>query len=610
MIPWLLLSPGTAPVLLAAVSAAEQPRTGHPRLYFTAEDLPRLRALRTEGVHARIWENLQKSAEECLTFTPRAAWIAPVTPDPVYENLYDRFYAIMGDLAITEHLAFAYAYSGDARYGEAARQWVLASCRAWQHEADAPPDGGKAYAVSRLLKGLAVGYDCLDPLWTPDEREEIRGTLARIGQLYYDQYFTTPTIAGEGFHTHHAIVEWASFGVTALALLGEVEAAAEWLEATVRKFEKHLLPFGLAPDGAQVEGSTFWASTMHYRLFFMDALRRVTGRDLFTPFAAQMNADLALASIAAEKHPGPDEDHQTVILEPSYGQLNYYAPVLLALAREYRQPLFQHLALWDHTLGALQDTRYVTPHGEKLRFELGGYAYVWYDPTVPAEGRKGTEGDGRGQRGNESWRVGELVNTNPPTHQPTNPPTPTHHSPLTNDTLRHFHFPSVDEAYLRESWEPGGIVVGVRKGSVVVHAGGQVVLAEMSATTMPVRRVADDGTVAVIECASKDGTATLTVELHRPGRLILRRQAPTEWSWWSQRGVQFADGTWTWPAGPRAATLRVLAGTVTQWAPEGYRPEMAVGNGLLKLHDAAPQVYPCVTVSRGTGEEVVVEVLE
>src|SRR5262249_30256919 len=144
-------------------------------------------------------------------------------------------------------------------------------------------------------------------------------------------------------------------------------------------FEQHLLPTGLAPDGAQVEGATFWASTMQYRLIFMDALRRVTGIDLFRTHASRMNADLALAAIAAEKAAAADEDHQTVVLEPSYGQLNYYAPVLLALAREYHRGLYQHFALWDRTLGSLQETRYVTPHGEALLFELGGYAYLWYD---------------------------------------------------------------------------------------------------------------------------------------------------------------------------------------------------------------------------------------
>src|SRR5262245_60584220 len=49
--------------------------TGHPRLYFKADDLPRLRALRTEGVHARIWANLAESADWCARQTPRTEWI-------------------------------------------------------------------------------------------------------------------------------------------------------------------------------------------------------------------------------------------------------------------------------------------------------------------------------------------------------------------------------------------------------------------------------------------------------------------------------------------------------------------------------------------------------
>ena len=139
-----------------------------------------------------------------------------------------------------------------------------------------------------------------------------------IGQKYFDGYFSTPTISGDGFHTHHAVVEWGSLGVAALALQGEAPQAEAWLAATTKKFEDHLLPLGLAPDGAQVEGPTFWASTMHYRLFFMDALRRVTGNDLFKSHARHMNADLALAAIADPSQrrlrPGPRQHRARAFL--------------------------------------------------------------------------------------------------------------------------------------------------------------------------------------------------------------------------------------------------------------------------------------------------------
>ena len=58
------------------------------------------------------------------------------------------------------------------------------------------------------------------------------------------------------------------------------------------------------------------------------------------------------AGAAAPKKGGHDQDHETVVLEPAYGQINYYSPVMLGLARFYRQPLFQYLALWDRTAGS------------------------------------------------------------------------------------------------------------------------------------------------------------------------------------------------------------------------------------------------------------------
>jgi hypothetical protein len=541
--------------------------TGHPRLCFTPGELQQLRAARTKGVHARLWRNLAESADWCLTRAPRTEWIAPVAPDPVYENLYDRFYAMMHDMAVMEHLAFAYAYSGDERYGNAAVDWALACCRVWQKEAEGQPDGGKAYAVTRLLKGLAVSYDLLYDRLTEAQRTELRDTITRIGQAYHDDYFTTPSIAGEGFHTHHAIVEWASFGVAALAVLGEYPQAEAWLEATVAKFTRHLLPLGLAADGAQVEGSTFWGSTMQYRVMFMDALKRVTGHDLFAPFEARMDARLALASIASHKTPGHDQDQQNVILEPSYGQLNYYSPVLVALARAYRRPLYQELALWDETLGSLQQSRYVTEHGEWLLFAWGGYAYAWYDPTVESG--------------------------------------PEPETPLA------FAFPSVNEAYLRAGYEPDGILAAVKNGSAAIHAGGRPVLVDMNGWPQAVEGepadLHDDGRHASVQWrgATGGGFALQSLRLSRPGRLTVTRRTIQEATWWCYPAPVQEGNCLRWEDG---TVLEVRRGVLVKLDPEGYHDEKRVGNGLLKLKDPLPMTYPTVTASPEDGE-LVIEVL-
>ena len=560
----IILGLTTLSLVVPRASGSGITNLGHPRLYFTTNDLPALRTDRFSGSRAMIWRNLAKSADWCLARKPREKWIAPVTPDPRYENVYDRFYAIMGDLAITEHLAFAFAFSGDARYGEAARQWTLASCRAWQREADGHPNSGTAYAVSRLMKGVAVGYDAVFDRFTEAERTEIRDTLSRVSRKYFAEWFNTPTILGRGYHTHHAIVEWASFGVVALALLGEVTEAEEWLDVTTRKFEQHLLPNGLAPDGAQVEGGTFWASTMQYRLFFMDALRRVTGKDLYETFARQMNADLALASVACRKRPGLDEHQANVVLEPSYGQLDYYAPILLALAREYRRPIHQHLARWDESLGSLQRSRYVTPHGEELLFELGGYAYLWCDDSVPD----------KGDEPKLSWS-----------------------------------FPSVDEAYARTSWNAGDLLVGMHKGEIVVHAGDQAVLIQPgiseSPTNLVFRNLNDDGRTALLRYDDHGGQS-ITVELDRRQRqLQIRRQWSDDLQWWCHETPSRKGNVLFWTNG---VTVSVKSGSLGTFEPEGFKPKFAVGNNLLDLVDPMARSYPLVKILAPAKGETVIEI--
>lgn len=535
----------------------------HPRLYFTPEELTKFQVRRGEGTSKQIWDNLIASADWCLTKSPRKDYIAPVADDPVYENLYNRFYAMMMDMAIMEHLAFAYGLGGDGKYGDAARQWALASCRAWKPDADAAPDGGKAYAVLRLLKGVAVTYDLAYDRFTPEERNEIVTMLRATTDNYYRNYFKTPEKESPDFHTHHATVEFGSLGVVALALLDEAPEAREWVDFTTKKFEDHLLPMGLAEDGAQIEGATFWASTMQYRLFYMDALRRVTGKDLYPAFKQYMNPNLAYAQIAAVKEPGWSENDDTVILSPSYGQLDYYASVLLALAKEYREPAAQQLALWDRTLGTLQQTRYITRSGEQLLFELGGYAALWYDPTVI---------DGP------------------------------------NHAKRSYLFPSAGEAYARSGWEPGGIVAGMRKsGETVVHAGGYVVLATTATGTPEEQK---NGTVGLVD---DETTATLTRTLNSTNTaLTLTRPGSTTITWSGlQTPVEFhaqtvpaADGnTLTFENG---VVLKITTGTLESLDPEGYVPALVVGMGKLTLEDPMARKYPLLRVVP-VGGVVVVE---
>ncbi|HEX5472195.1 MAG TPA: hypothetical protein VFW73_09925, partial [Lacipirellulaceae bacterium] len=547
------------------VAAAEALRTaGHPRLYFTAADLPRLRSSRASGIRAHIWANMIKSADWCAMQVPRTEWIPTAARDPQFENLYDRFYAAMHDAAIVEHLAFTSALSQPDKdpYVDPARRWLLATAKTWRNEAHNKPDASKAYAVLRVVKALAVGYDVLFDRLTPAERDEVRDTItATCGP--YDAFFQDPTTAGPGYNKHHGSVDAAPFGVAALALLGDVNQASAWLDLAVKKHVDYLLPYALTPSGASDQSSNFWASTLQYRIFFCDPLRRVTGRDLFAEFPRALPGRIALAAIAAGQPASLEfnQENRSVLFGPSYGQINYWSPVLLYLGRRQRRPIYQYLALWDKSLGSLQRTRYITPHRrEELLFCLGPYAYLWYDATL---------------------------------------------APAIEQRLPYsFEFPEpeVNEAYLRASYEPGGIVVGMRKGGLVVHAGGRPVFVDQfggsvltsAALNSPPKPVADllvtdDGRRASIRCVGPQdaGIGEQWVELDRPVRVSIHRETDKPLAWWYAEKPERHGNSLTWADGTK---LTVTRGSIVGIDPKGYTDATCHYAGM-KYADPHPFTY-------------------
>ncbi len=549
--------------------SAELPLTGHPRLYFTAEQLPALRAHRESGVAGDIWKNVVASAQWCCERTPRSKWTPTLADDPQYENLYDRFYGAMHDMAIVEHLALTSALMDpvDDPFFPSARDWTLATARVWKNEATNAPDASKAYAVLRVMKALAVAYDVLYPRLSETEREEIRDTVLSVGRVYFT-FFEAPLTAGEGYNKHHGSVDAAPFGIMALALLGEAPEASAWLDLAIRKHVEYLLPQALTPSGTSDQSSNFWASTLQYRIFFMDALRRVTGRDLFQEFPDSMPGRIALAAIAGgqSRELRYNEDNRSVLFGPSYGQINYWSPVLLFLAREQRRPIFQYLALWDQSLGSLQRTRYITPNqSEELLFTFGPYAYLWYEPAVAAE--------------------------------------------IEENLPRSFEFPEpeVNEAYLRASYEPNDIVVGMKKGGLIVHAGGRPILVDQldvnninsPAVAVEEMLLADDGPRATIRCIGPTaaGLGEQIIHLDRPHSLLIGRKTSQPMKWWYSGDARRDDNALIWSDGTR---LEVAIGHIESIDPTGFSESKSHFGGM-KYADPHPFTYPVVTVQAASG---------
>jgi hypothetical protein len=329
------------------------------------------------------------------------------------------------------------------------------------------------------------------------------------------------------------------------------------------------------PSGTHNQTTNFWISIMQYRIAFFDALRRVTGRDLFAEYKKQMPYTVPLACAVGRGAAAGQyaQDDQSWLWGPSYGQIDYAAPALMYLAREYRRPILQHLALWDPAPGAIAKTRFLSRTGEWMLFDWGAYAYAWYDPTVPD----------KVERGLPRSFIFEDPDNNPVLYD--------------------------NEAYARASYDLGGIAVGIKHGAVIAYAGGRPVFVDFTPAWPPLNPVKDlklhdDSHIATISCTGVADTAykSQTITLKRPGKLTIRRVTDKELRWWCYGPAKRHGETLSWPDG---TTLRLTKGHIASFDPQGHHPELITGMGKLKVEDPAPVKYPLVTATPENGELII-----
>ena len=149
----------------------------------------------------------------------------------------------------------------------------------------------------------------------------------------------------------------------------------------------------------------------------------------------------------------------------------------------------------------------------------------------------------------------------------------------------------------------------MRKGEVVVHAGGvPVVIEPMAGREGPglkVQSLTDDGQTARVRCADANGSRWIELALDRSRRtLTIRRHLPDPWSWWSHAVPERDGESLAWNHGAR---LRVVSGTIGSVSPAGYGPRLATGFLKLELADPSPRQFPQVTIDPAADGAITVE---
>ncbi len=234
----------------------------HPRLFLRPEELDKLRQSLTVGEAAKRFAKVKAQADKLLTAEPtpepkvRGSNRDDATRDAWWPNRTTALKA--GDEC--ETLAFVYLITRDARYGQAARKFILAYA-AWDPNGPTNFSLNDEAAFPPLYK-LPRAYDWAYSALTEEDRAKVRQAMLhratdvwKSGEVGYGtKHLNSP-------YESHANRAWHKLGECALATYGELPQAADWLDYAVNKFYA-AYPVWADDDGGWHEGASYSAGYM------------------------------------------------------------------------------------------------------------------------------------------------------------------------------------------------------------------------------------------------------------------------------------------------------------------------------------------------------------
>lgn len=278
---------------------------GHPRLFLRPEDLPRLRKLALAPKDAA--GKPPPEAEEFAKLRAAADKIIAAGPTPEPEHMGSARDKENAELVKywwpnrmqtekacmeAETIAFVYLITGEQKYAEAARKWIL-HLAAWN------PDGPTNFRLNceagkPMLYRLPRAYDWAYAALTPEDRRAVQKIMLR---RVTDAWESGEVQRGTGhlnrpFNSHGNRV-WHKIGECAIAMLGELPEAETWLDYAVNKFYA-CYPVWSDDDGGWHEGLSYWAGYMGKAVWWLQVAKSALDIDgLQKPFFDQVG-DFAL----------------------------------------------------------------------------------------------------------------------------------------------------------------------------------------------------------------------------------------------------------------------------------------------------------------------------
>lgn len=255
-------------------SASAAPAPDGPRLLFSRTDIPAMRTKVTEPPASSWWATVHARADAAL-----GRDVATTCERQLRYDLPD--------------LAMSYLITGDARYGEKARDVLVHVDEApqWRPNSANPSCtiswGDFAWRWPQLMAQTALADDWLrgSGLLSAQDEEAVRQDLTSGGQIVYDS-LTAPEYDGADNYrnvTNYRLRNDGGLGIVGLALGNDQWSSYAWNDlfgdsgrGTPRYFDQMV-----AADGVYKEGQSYYQDSFRMLVPFFLAEKRVAGQDAF-----------------------------------------------------------------------------------------------------------------------------------------------------------------------------------------------------------------------------------------------------------------------------------------------------------------------------------------
>lgn len=248
----------------------------HPRLYFTGDDLPRLRefGFKSEEMLVETEMTIKYFGGKEVTFPLPPEQPGTIEEPPGFDH--ERFghypYWTMMSRNIQRRmqpLALAYASTGEKQYARRAIDYALALSK-WSVWTDLDYGTKTCLDTCHITFGMATVYDACHDAMTDDERRIVSDAIITLGlePLFRDMQ---PEV-----EHNMQMLRAAALGTGALAVFEETDKAQAYLDSAKAYFQWYLDSRAVSQN---IESMGYLSYGLDTGVIFADVLHRATGDD-------------------------------------------------------------------------------------------------------------------------------------------------------------------------------------------------------------------------------------------------------------------------------------------------------------------------------------------